>query len=74
MALSPWAKYDQISVALGGKGRHVNNHDDLRNTMKEMLADDSMWVVNCSISPFASKKAQSFTWLTTSDSSPNPKL
>ena len=77
LALSPWAKYEQISVALGGKGRAVNNHEDLRNAMQEMLADDSMWVVNCSISPLAGKKAQSFTWLTTSGDDakkPEPKL
>lgn len=74
--LSPWAKYEQISVALGGKGRAVSNQDELRAAMKEMLADDSMWVINCSISPMASKKAQSFTWLTTSDQNkqPEPKL
>lgn len=56
-ALSPWAKYEQISIALGGKGRAVNNHNDLRNAMKEMLADNDMWVINCSINPTAGKKA-----------------
>lgn len=73
--LSPWAKYEQISTALGGKGRAVSKHDELRSTMREMLADDNMWVVNCSINPMAGKKAQSFTWLTTSEEKkPEPKL
>lgn len=31
--LSPWAKYEQVAIALGGKGRAVNNHADLRNAM-----------------------------------------
>jgi len=53
----------------------VSKHDELRSTMKEMLADDNMWVVNCSINPMAGKKAQSFTWLTTSEEKkPEPKL
>ena len=56
-ALSPWAKYEQVSIALGGKGRAVNNHVDLRSAMEEMLADDNMWVINCSINPMAGKKA-----------------
>jgi len=45
--------------------------------MTEMMADDNMWVLNVSISTTAGKKAQSFTWLTTSDDSaaePEPKL
>ena len=75
MALSPWAKYEQIGIALGGKGRAVANQADLRSAMKEMLADDNMWVINCAINPIAGKKAQSFTWLTTSDEKkPEPKL
>ena len=55
----------------------MSNHDELRSAMQEMLADDSMWVINCAISPMAGKKAQSFTWLTTSDGDakkPEPKL
>ena len=77
-SLSPWAAYEQVSIALGGKGRKVDNHTDLRNAMQEMLADNNMWVINCAISPIAGKKAQSFTWLTTSESEerkePEPKL
>ena len=46
--------------------------------MKEMLADNNMWVINCAINPLAGKKAQSFTWLTTnsadSEKKPEPKL
>ena len=46
--------------------------------MREMLADDSMWVINCAIDTTASKKAQAFTWLTTSndaaDKPAEPKL
>lgn len=75
MHLSPWAKYEQVAIALGGKGRAVDNHADLKAAMAEMMADDNMWVINCSISPMAGKKAQSFTWLTTSDAdAPAPKL
>ena len=77
LTLSPWAKYEQVAIALGGKGRAVNNHADLRSAMQEMLADDNMWVINCSINPIAGKKAQSFTWLTTSSDKakePEPKL
>ena len=77
LTLSPWAKYEQVAIALGGKGRAVNNHADLRSAMQEMLADDNMWVINCSINPTAGKKAQSFTWLTTSSEKakePEPKL
>lgn len=75
MALSPQAKYEQVCTALGGKGRAVNDHESLRSAMREMLADDNMWVINCAINPFAGKKAQSFTWLTTSDAkTPEPKL
>ena len=59
--LSPWAKYEQVCMAFGGKGRAVNKHEDLRNAMREMLADDkNMWVINCAIGTTAGKKAQSF--------------
>ena len=78
MHLSPWAKYEQIAIAFGGKGRAVNNHTDLKAAMAEMMADNNLWVINCSIGTTASKKAQSFTWLTTSESNaekkPEPKL
>lgn len=72
MALSPWAKYEQVCTALGGKGVAVNNPTDLRAAMKTMLADNEMWLINCAISPLAGKKAQSFTWLTTNDAEKKP--
>ena len=79
MTLSPWAKYEDIAIALGGKGRGVNEPDGLRGAMREMLADDNLWVINCAIDTTAPKKAQAFSWLTTSGDSvekkePEPKL
>lgn len=65
--LSPQAKYEDIAVALGGKGKSVSNVKELRSAMQEMLADDNLWVLNVHIDPTAGKKAQSFSWLASID-------
>ena len=73
-ALSPTAQYELVSVAFGGKGKEVKQHDELRETLQTALTDDNMWVINCRIAPNAGKKAQSFSWLTVKDEQQEQKL
>lgn len=62
--LSPGAKYEQIAIAFGGQGVAVDTPDELRAAMSKALNDDLLWVINCRIDPFASKKPQSHSWMT----------
>jgi len=57
-ALLPQAHYEQISVAFGGKGALVTEHEELKKAVKQMLEDDQMWVLNVMIDPSSSRKAQ----------------
>ena len=56
-----------LAQAFGGKGKEVKEPEDLAASMKEMLTDDNLWVLNVRIDPFAMKKAQSFSWLSNED-------
>jgi 2-hydroxyacyl-CoA lyase 1 len=69
-ALSPDAKYEMISVAFGGKGASVSNHKALADTLKEMLSDNNLWVLNVHIDPTAGRKQQEFSWLTRKEDDP----
>ena len=73
-ALLPQAQYEMVSVAFGGKGKEVSKHGELRETLQTALADNNMWVINCRIAPNASKKAQSFSWLTVKGEDMEPKI
>ena len=55
-ALLPGSKYELISQAFGGKGKSVADHKSLESTLKEMLNDDNMWVLNIQIDPKAGRK------------------
>ena len=54
--LSPDAKYHMMAEALGGVGRLIHTHEQLRESMKEMLSDNKLWVLNVKIDPYAAKK------------------
>ena len=65
--LSPGARYEQIAIAFGGQGVAVDTPEELRSAMSKALSDDLLWVINCRIDPFAGKKAQSHSWLSTQE-------
>ena len=50
------AKYEMIATAFGGIGRSVDTAEELDASMKEMLTDDRLWVLNVHIDPFSTKK------------------
>jgi thiamine pyrophosphate-dependent acetolactate synthase large subunit-like protein len=62
-----------LATAFGGIGRSVTTAEALDASMKEMLSDDRLWVLNVHIDPFAAKKAQTFGWLSTADGDVRPK-
>jgi 2-hydroxyacyl-CoA lyase 1 len=55
-ALSPGSQYELISIAFGGKGACVKDHASLQTKLKEMLADDNLWVLNVLIDTTAMRK------------------
>ena len=65
--LSPDAKYEMIATAFGGIGRSVDTAEELDASMKEMLSDDRLWVLNVHIDPYSMKKEQSFKWLSSEE-------
>ena len=74
--LTPGARYEMIATAFGGIGVAVDTHEELRSNLQKALADDNLWVINCRIDPFSSKKPQSFSWLSSKNSAPEepPKV
>jgi len=63
-ALTVDAHYEYLSTAFGGKGAQVRDHKGLQEHLKQMLADDNLWVLNVQIDPNAGRKPQEFAWLT----------
>ena len=65
-SLLPGAKYEQMAIAFGGKGRAVTTPDELESALTEMMADNNLWVLNVIIDPYAGSKPTKFGWLTSS--------
>jgi oxalyl-CoA decarboxylase len=76
--LNPKSNYEMIAQAFGCKGAEVKNHEDLAKTLKVMLSDNNLWVLNVRIDPYAGRKPQKFQWLTRDevkkDTEQKPKL
>ena len=73
-SLLPGSKYELMATAFGGQGVAVDTPDELRTSLSKALQDDQMWVINCRIDPSATKKAQTFGWLTRREEMSEPKL
>ena len=73
-SLLPGSKYELMATAFGGQGVAVDTPDELRTSLTKALQDDQMWVINCRIDPAATKKAQTFGWLTRREEMSEPKL
>jgi len=65
-ALLPSSRYEKIMEAFGGSGYSVSTHSDLTSTLKKCLQLRKPSIVNVEIDPYASRKQQEFSWLTTS--------
>ncbi|XP_006883390.1 PREDICTED: 2-hydroxyacyl-CoA lyase 1 [Elephantulus edwardii] len=66
--LLPNARYEQVMSAFGGTGYFVQTPEELRNSLKQSLADTTKpSLINIMIEPQATRKTQDFHWLTRSN-------
>lgn len=54
--LTPFAKYEMIATAFGGKGISVKDHSTLEKVLPEILTDNNLWILNVYINPDAVRK------------------
>lgn len=66
-ALAPNIRYDKVMEALGGRGYLVNTPEELHQTFKAALNDDTKSsLINILIHPLATRRPQQYSWLTSS--------
>lgn len=64
-ALTPNARYDEISKMFGGRGFNVKTHAELAKAMKAAVAYiDGPCIINVNIDGMAQRKPQEFEWHT----------
>lgn len=67
-SLAPNTRYDKMMEAFGGQGHLVKTPEELHGTFKAALNENSSKpiLINVLIDPLATRKSQSYSWLTTS--------
>jgi len=65
-ALTPNTHYERIADMFGGKGYFATTVEEIRDSIKDALNKNEPSVINVMIDPTSQRKAQEFTWLTSS--------
>ena len=64
--LGPEVRYDSMMSAFGGLSYYCTKPEDIAKNLAEVLKQQKPALLNVIIDPYAARKPQKYSWLTTS--------